>query len=56
MVEAATVVIMAMPTGATRTLPFHRSLIIYYVKVEVTKNLLKLKESTNNIDNDSKNI
>jgi len=25
MVEAATVVIMAMATGATRTLPFHRS-------------------------------
>ena len=56
MVEAATVVILAMATGATRTLPFRRS-FIYYVKVtDVTKNLLKLKEPINNIDNDSKNI
>jgi hypothetical protein len=55
MVEAATVVIMAMATGATRTLPFHRSLIIYYVKVTEV-DLLKLKEPINNIDNDSKNI
>jgi hypothetical protein len=57
MMEAATVVIMAMATGATRTLPFIDLMIIYYVKVtDVTKNLLKLKEPINNIDNDSKNI